>query len=286
MSSSNGCSASDGGCSSPSPPPPSRSRPQHWPRTTARPASASTPRTSAAFPTGSATLTGGGAYNPETGFVNSAGGFRCTSDVRQGPLAGCLSGEGVRWDTAELLRSTTFKCTGAASRAAEAGNDRREHGRAARRLLPRRRRERRILHCADDRLRRRHRTRHRRDPERLDPGRRLRLRDHELQQLKADPSASAASVAPVNHIGGRGNPLGAPQKPPPPRPVIAASRTRPNHQHSEVHDMKSFIPFKRRLPSGSPLPPQPRPCCRWPRPDRPRRPSQTRSRYATATRCS
>jgi hypothetical protein len=65
------------------------------------------------FPTGSATLTGGGAYNPVSGFVHSAGGFRCTSDVGQGPLKGCLAGEGVRWDTVELLRSTTFKCTGA-----------------------------------------------------------------------------------------------------------------------------------------------------------------------------
>jgi hypothetical protein len=65
------------------------------------------------FPTGAATLTGGGAYNPTTGFVKSAGGFRCTSDVGQGPLAGCLAGEGVRWDTVELRRSTTFKCTGA-----------------------------------------------------------------------------------------------------------------------------------------------------------------------------
>ena len=67
------------------------------------------------FPSGSATLTGGGAYNPETGFVQSAGDFRCTSDVGQGPLAGCLSGEGVRWDTVELRASTTFKCTGAAA---------------------------------------------------------------------------------------------------------------------------------------------------------------------------
>jgi hypothetical protein len=67
------------------------------------------------FPTGSATLTGGGAYNPVSGFVHSAGGFRCTSDVGQGPLMGCLAGEGVRWDTANLLRSTTFKCTGAAA---------------------------------------------------------------------------------------------------------------------------------------------------------------------------
>ncbi len=67
------------------------------------------------FPTGAATLTGGGSYNPVSGFVNSAGGFRCTSDVGQGPLAGCLAGEGVRWDTVELRRSTTFKCTGAAA---------------------------------------------------------------------------------------------------------------------------------------------------------------------------
>jgi hypothetical protein len=66
------------------------------------------------FPTGSATLTGGGAYNPTSGFVHSGGGFRCTSDIGQGPLKGCLAGEGVRWDTVDLRRSTTFKCTGAA----------------------------------------------------------------------------------------------------------------------------------------------------------------------------
>src|SRR6266536_3116900 len=65
------------------------------------------------FPTGAARLTGGGSYNPGTGFVKSGGGFRCTSDVGQGPLLGCLAGEGVRWDPVELLASTTFKCTGA-----------------------------------------------------------------------------------------------------------------------------------------------------------------------------
>src|SRR6266511_4152611 len=53
------------------------------------------------FPTGAARLT--------------AGGFRCTGDVGQGPLAGCLTGEGVRWDTVELRAGTTFKCTGAAA---------------------------------------------------------------------------------------------------------------------------------------------------------------------------
>ncbi|PWU54079.1 hypothetical protein DLJ46_00180 [Micromonospora globispora] len=71
------------------------------------------------FPSGAARLTGGGAYNPGTGFVKSAGGFRCTSNVGQGPLTGCLAGQGVRWDTADvdqvLLPSTTFKCTGAAT---------------------------------------------------------------------------------------------------------------------------------------------------------------------------
>lgn len=63
-------------------------------------------------PTGAVFLSGGGAFNPSTGFVHSAGGFRCTSHVDQGPLAGCLTGQGVRWDTANLLRSTAFTCTG------------------------------------------------------------------------------------------------------------------------------------------------------------------------------
>jgi hypothetical protein len=62
--------------------------------------------------TGAVFLTGGGAFNPTTGFVHSAGGFRCTSHVDQGPLAGCLTGQGVRWDTANLLRNTAFTCTG------------------------------------------------------------------------------------------------------------------------------------------------------------------------------
>jgi hypothetical protein len=76
------------------------------------------------FPTGAVTVTGGGAYNLKTGFVNSAGGFRCTQEVRQGPLSvsinaddpgRCLAGQGVRWDTVKLLSSTTFKCTGSAA---------------------------------------------------------------------------------------------------------------------------------------------------------------------------
>ena len=75
------------------------------------------------FSGGQVFLTGGGAYDPatasnadpESGFVHSNGGFRCVEDVRQGPLQGCLAGEGVRWDTDGLLQSTRFKCTGAAA---------------------------------------------------------------------------------------------------------------------------------------------------------------------------
>jgi hypothetical protein len=85
------------------------------------------------FPTGVVSVTGGGAYGlgscqppwcVDSNFVKAAGGFSCLADVRQGPLSTsinpndpgpCLTGQGVRWDTAKLLPSTTFKCTGAAT---------------------------------------------------------------------------------------------------------------------------------------------------------------------------
>ena len=72
------------------------------------------------FPTGEAFLTGGGAYDPEIGFLKTGGGFRCLADINQGPLAGCKAGEGIRWDAADvapLLPSFQFKCTGAAGEA-------------------------------------------------------------------------------------------------------------------------------------------------------------------------
>ena len=79
------------------------------------------PAISGFLPGGTVFLTGGGAYDPtsasnldpESGFVHSNGGFRCLEDVEQGPLQGCLGGEGIRWDTDGLLASTGFKCTGA-----------------------------------------------------------------------------------------------------------------------------------------------------------------------------
>ena len=61
----------------------------------------------------------GGVYDLASGFVHSAGGFRCLEDVEQGPLAGCLAGEGIRWDTGEVLESTMFKCAGSADEAAK-----------------------------------------------------------------------------------------------------------------------------------------------------------------------
>ena len=73
------------------------------------------------FPSGVVFLTGGGSFNAATASnvvptvtdAKSGGGFRCVGAVAQGPLAGCASGEGVRWDTAQLLASTGFTCTGA-----------------------------------------------------------------------------------------------------------------------------------------------------------------------------
>lgn len=78
------------------------------------------------FPTGKVFVSGGGSFDLQTGFVHSSGGFSCLEDVLQGPLSvsinpndpgPCLAGQGVRWDTARLLASTTFKCTGAAGEA-------------------------------------------------------------------------------------------------------------------------------------------------------------------------
>jgi hypothetical protein len=76
------------------------------------------------FPTGVVSLTGGGSYDRTASLSSAGGGFGCIESVLQGPLSTsinpntpgpCLAGEGVRWDTAALLTSTMFKCTGAAT---------------------------------------------------------------------------------------------------------------------------------------------------------------------------
>jgi len=67
----------------------------------------------AGFPGGrAAEMTGGGVYSLDSGLAQSGGGFRCLSNIAAGPFSGCLAGQGVRWDTAALLASTPFQCTG------------------------------------------------------------------------------------------------------------------------------------------------------------------------------
>ena len=76
-------------------------------------------------------LTGGGSFNPATASnivpsdtrAAGGGGFSCTANVTAGPLANCAAGEGVRWDSVQLLASTTFKCSATdIVRAAATGN--------------------------------------------------------------------------------------------------------------------------------------------------------------------
>jgi hypothetical protein len=76
------------------------------------------------FLTGRVFVSGGGTFDLASGFAKSSGGFSCLRDVLQGPLSmsknpndpgACLQGQGVRWDTAQLLTSTMFRCTGAIS---------------------------------------------------------------------------------------------------------------------------------------------------------------------------
>ena len=60
--------------------------------------------------TGEISLTGGGTFNPTTGFVAGGGEFRCLQDVLQGPLSGLRAGEGLHWKPLEILATTGFKC--------------------------------------------------------------------------------------------------------------------------------------------------------------------------------
>lgn len=108
------------------------SAPATAPTVTARPAydafAGASARASVGFngsvsgaPTGAVRLTGGGSFDPATAsnivptetIATLGGSFRCTAAVAQGPLSGCGIDEGVRWNTAQLLASSGFKCTGA-----------------------------------------------------------------------------------------------------------------------------------------------------------------------------
>jgi len=75
--------------------------------------------TASGFPKGIVFISGGGSYDPTTASntagaetdVHSNGGFSCVEGVEQGPINHCLTGEGVRWDTEQLLASAPFKCS-------------------------------------------------------------------------------------------------------------------------------------------------------------------------------
>jgi hypothetical protein len=64
-------------------------------------------------PTGAVNLIGIGVTDNSNGSFRSGGAFRCTATVNQGPLTGCLAGQGTRYDSSTLLASAPFKCTGA-----------------------------------------------------------------------------------------------------------------------------------------------------------------------------
>jgi hypothetical protein len=68
-------------------------------------------------------LTGGGSWDPstanntiptETTDGHGNGGFSCLADVTIDSKQ-CAAGEGVRWDTVQLLKSSGFKCGGVAN---------------------------------------------------------------------------------------------------------------------------------------------------------------------------
>ena len=100
--------------------------------------------------------------------------------VAQGPLTGCQKGEGVRWDTAQLLGVHHLQVH--RRRCAEGRHHEPPHGGPAGRLLPGRRWQRRVVHRPDDRIRRRSRARDPGDSDPLGPGRGLRLGQRALQR--------------------------------------------------------------------------------------------------------
>jgi hypothetical protein len=55
-------------------------------------------------------LNGGGRYDAGSGFLHGGGGFRVTSDISGGPLAGLRAGDAGHWEASVLLPSSGFKC--------------------------------------------------------------------------------------------------------------------------------------------------------------------------------
>jgi hypothetical protein len=64
----------------------------------------------AGAPTGAAALTGFGSYDTAAGTLNANGLFRCTSTVAQGPVSGCMAGQGGHWTSNTLNATQKFVC--------------------------------------------------------------------------------------------------------------------------------------------------------------------------------
>jgi hypothetical protein len=64
----------------------------------------------AGAPTGSVAMVGFGRYDTSAGTLRANGLFRCTDTVAQGPLSGCMSGQGVRWSSTGLNPTQRFVC--------------------------------------------------------------------------------------------------------------------------------------------------------------------------------
>lgn len=76
----------------------------------------------AGAPTGSVAMSGVGNYDTPTGPLQANGVFRCTETVAQGPLAGCLSGQGLRWSSTTLNATQRFVCGTDAAKTATTDN--------------------------------------------------------------------------------------------------------------------------------------------------------------------
>jgi hypothetical protein len=74
-------------------------------------------------PAGAVAMIGGGAFDTAGTFAHGGGAFSCTESVGQGPLAGCLAGQGVRWHTDTALASTPFRCSTDALKTGTVGED-------------------------------------------------------------------------------------------------------------------------------------------------------------------
>jgi hypothetical protein len=64
------------------------------------------------FPTGIVRIAGAGSYDWDTGYIRGSGAFACVDSVQQGPLSGCLDGQGIRWVASDLLFSAEYSCSG------------------------------------------------------------------------------------------------------------------------------------------------------------------------------